>query len=478
MRIAIVHGYFLHDSGSAIYARELSRELVRVGHEVTLVCQEQSPENFDFIDSVYDLDAANRGFIEVMGRPPAFAGRCRLVRPHLGGVLLTYVAGPFPGFDAVPFQEATSDQIQAYVDANSLALGSIFDRWPPDLVQANHLIMQPVAVSRALRGQAPYVVTLHGSELNFSLNSDSRLVPFAIEGMVAAGAIFALSDSSLEELKEFAVANRLDLAGRAIELPPGVDTQLFSPHNAAPLPSSIQPLVEGAGDVAVFAGRLLWTKGLHYAVAALPMILAERPGLHMLVAGEGPMRDPLEEFIRALDAGDFDRAARVAASEIQLQAGEGYGEVLPALNQVDRDIYLAGARGLAGHIHFLGHLDHDRLAGLFAAADISLAPSVFPEAFGLVSIEALAAGAVPVATYQSGLRTPLNATASLLADDTLRNLRPGVSLTTALAGEVLHVLASYPTHDVSFRERLHGLAEERFSWSVVAHTMLDYANKL
>jgi len=476
LRVAIVHGYFLHDSGSAIYARELSRDLVRAGHEVTLVCQEQHPEEFDFIDSVHELDAANINFTEVMCRAPVFAGSCRLVRPHLGGALLTFVPGPFPGFEAVPFQQAASEQIEAYVNATTLALQSTFDRWPPDLVQANHLITQPLAVTRALQGRAPYVVTLHGSELNFSLKNDSRLAPLAIEGMAGAAAIFALSSSSLQELREFAAASGVDLGGRAAELPPGVDTELFSPENDAPrLPGFIRALVEDADNIVVYAGRLLWTKGLQYAVAALPMILAERPGLQLLVAGEGPMLDPLQAFIQALSEGDFDLAVSLTMNEAQLQAGEGYGAVLPAMSQVERELYLKGGRGLAGHVHFLGHLGHDQLASLFAAADISLAPSVFPEAFGLVSIEALASGALPVATYQTGLRTPLSAAAGLLADDTLRNLRPGVALTTALAGEVLHLLQAYPTGDMAFRQRLHRLATERFSWRVAANTMLAHA---
>ena len=47
MRVALVHGYFLHDSGSGIYVRELARSLVRLGHDVTLVCQERDPARYD-----------------------------------------------------------------------------------------------------------------------------------------------------------------------------------------------------------------------------------------------------------------------------------------------------------------------------------------------------------------------------------------------------------------------------------------------
>lgn len=476
MRVTVVHGYFLHDSGSAVYTRELARELARAGHEVTLVCQDQHPESFGFIDSVYDLDSENHHVIEFMRRQSALNGSCRLVRPHLGGKLLTYVAGPFPGFTAVPFQEVETDQIENYINANTRALETVFDIWPPDLVQANHAIMQPLVVRRALAGRAPYIVTIHGSELNFSIKSDSRLVPYAMEGLAGAAAVFTLSEASLGELNDFAQANGLALGSRAMELPPGVDTDLFSPEiDSSGLPNSVRDILDKADNVAVFAGRLLWTKGLHYAVASLPMILAERPGFHLLVAGEGPMMIPLTAFIEALGEGDYKKALSIMMIEPELRSVDGFGDVVPAMNVAERELYLKAARKLGDQVHFLGHLGHAQLAVLFAAADLSLAPSVFPEAFGLVSIEALAAGALPVATYQTGLKTPLNAATALLEDDVLRNLRLGAQLTTAIAGAVVHLLSAYPTRGRAFRERLHGLVVDRFSWTVVADKMLEYA---
>lgn len=478
MRVAIIHGYFLHDSGSAIYTRELARELTRAGHEVTLVCQEQRPQDFNFIDTAYELAAGNRSLSKRFKRQRRLAGSCRLVRPHIGGRLLTYVPGPFPGFTAVPFQEAATHAIDDYVAANVLALRTVCEAWPADFIQTNHLVMQPVIARRALEGRSPYVVTFHGSELNFSIRNDDRLVPYALEGLEGAAAVFALSQASLEDLAGFFLPHGLDLEGRARELPPGVDTARFSPDNdRAGLPEAVYQVLARAGSVAVFAGRLLWTKGFQYVVAALPLILAERPDFHLLVAGEGPMREAIDSLIDSLARGDYAAALDLLAAEPQLRPGEGYGEVLPPMSTADRDLYLRAAAALKDHVHFLGHVDHDRLAALLAAADVSLAPSVFPEAFGMVSIEALAAGALPVATYQTGLRTPLNAAAALLGDDALRNLRPGVPLTTAIAGEVLHLLAAYPTSDVLFRRRLHGLAKERFSWSVMAARMLEAAGE-
>ena len=53
---------------------------------------------------------------------------------------------------------------------------------------------------------------------------------------------------------------------------------------------------------------------------------------------------------------------------------------------------------------FTGPLEHRHLAPLLALADISVVPSVFPEAFGMVAAEAAAAGAIPVVARHSGLQ--------------------------------------------------------------------------
>ena len=44
-----------------------------------------------------------------------------------------YVAGPFPPFEACPFQDAPDDWIEAYAAANIEAMAAIFALWPPTM---------------------------------------------------------------------------------------------------------------------------------------------------------------------------------------------------------------------------------------------------------------------------------------------------------------------------------------------------------
>jgi glycosyltransferase involved in cell wall biosynthesis len=54
-------------------------------------------------------------------------------------------------------------------------------------------------------------------------------------------------------------------------------------------------------------------------------------------------------------------------------------------------------------VTFTGRLDHDALAPLLPGFDVLVAPSILPEAFGMVAAEAAAAGVLPVLPGHSGI---------------------------------------------------------------------------
>ena len=52
---------------------------------------------------------------------------------------------------------------------------------------------------------------------------------------------------------------------------------------------------------------------------------------------------------------------------------------------------------------FTGPLEHRHLVHLLPLADVTVVPSIFPEAFGMVAAEAAAAGSLPLVARHSGL---------------------------------------------------------------------------
>ncbi len=478
MRIAVIHGYYLHDSGSGIYVREVVRELVRRGHDVTLVCQERNPDLYDFIDSVYVVGENNIEPVRLGGgRKPLYEGRCRLVRPQLRR-LLVYVDGPFPGFEPErvrAFQDSPTEWIEAYVLDNVSALQAIFAVWPPDIVLANHAMMQPYVVKQALAEAAPYVVTVHGSELNFSVKHDRRLAPFTSEALEAAAAVVTVSEPGAAEIIAWAAEQGLNIASKTHSIPPGVDARTFVPASdrraaiealtrEVPLPDGLALRPED--HIVAYAGRLMWTKGVQYAVSCLPSVLAHYPSARLLIAGEGPAQSPLAELATLLGEGDAAAARELALKAPELRAPPEFGELVPAA------VPQVGPLP----VHFLGHLSSAHLGRLFAAADISLAPSVFPEAVGLVTIEALSAGALPLASFHSGLAPIVDVIADVLGDPLLKALAPGRCLTEELSRLAIHALGRYPTADSAFRDRLHDLCRLHFaSWEKVVERYLELA---
>src|SRR5215831_18823331 len=70
----------------------------------------------------------------------------------------------------------------------------------------------------------------------------------------------------------------------------------------------------------------------------------------------------------------------------------GFGPYRPVLES------LAPERTL-----FTGPLEHRHLRHLLPLADVTVVPSIFPEAFGMVAAEAASAGSPPLVARHSGL---------------------------------------------------------------------------
>jgi glycogen(starch) synthase len=114
----------------------------------------------------------------------------------------------------------------------------------------------------------------------------------------------------------------------------------------------------GRAPLLLYLGRLEYEKGVQDLIAALPRIRRRHPGTRLLVAGSGTAADLLVEAART--------------------------------HRVRRSV------------SFLGHLPDADLAALMRAVDAVVLPSRY-EPFGIVALEAAAAGAPLVASTAGGL---------------------------------------------------------------------------
>ncbi len=225
MRILIFHGYSLNGSGSNVYIAQLSRCLVRQGHDVQLLCQERNPAEFDFVDAV---GRWRHGRLSVRGtRSPA---QCVAYLPDIGGLLPVHATGYFPGYQARPFPQLTEAQLADYLAANTAAVRDVISLAEPDYALANDLVMGPAILSRALPSRVPYAVRVHRSALERTVRPHIwRFGGYARQGLATADAVLVGSGRAAEELWE--VMRQPDLPARTRLLPPGAE---FAAHRVRP----------------------------------------------------------------------------------------------------------------------------------------------------------------------------------------------------------------------------------------------------
>jgi phosphatidylinositol alpha-mannosyltransferase len=199
------------------------------------------------------------------------------------------------------------------------------------------------------------------------------------------------------------------LGSDAVEIPNGVDVDSFA--SASRLHGYPRP-----GKTVLFLGRYDEPrKGMTVLLDALPRVVERFGDVQLLIVGRG----------------DED--------ELRSQAGR-----------------------LAQHMRFLGQVDDAGKASAMRSADVYCAPNTGGESFGIVLVEAMAAGAAVVAS-------DLDAFRRVLQDGEVGRLVP-VGDGAALADALIEVLEN----DV-LRERYVSAGSEavlRYDWSVVASQIM------
>ncbi|HEY4096646.1 MAG TPA: hypothetical protein VGM33_14100, partial [Baekduia sp.] len=145
MRILVFHGYLLRGTGSNVYNALLAGALARAGHEVHLLSQERHPQDLDAVGAVGDWDG---GALTVRAIRPG--RRVTAYRPDIGTILPVYVADRYEGLDARTYAELDDAAVADYVARNVEAVREVAELVAPDVALANHLVMGPLIVARAL----------------------------------------------------------------------------------------------------------------------------------------------------------------------------------------------------------------------------------------------------------------------------------------------------------------------------------------
>ena len=365
VRILICHGYLLRGTGSNQYVQSLSRALCRQGHNLVVMCQDDDPK-LDFVSVFMRGNPGDAGLEVVWQQETDYPGTCMVLKPDIGGFLPVYVYDNYPGFTVMEFTDLAEEELGGYIDTNRAALERVIEQFVPEAVQVNHAVMLPYIVRPvAEKAGVPYFVTIHGSEIEFTIKKDPRYLEFGAEGLAGARGIIVPSEHSAAVAREI-FGPVIDVSEKTAFIPPGVDTVLFDIAGQS-LPESVRRLldlveertagvavgdfqgrrgeVDAGGDVAgdierdierinalhsdwlpepnvaeslqalaegdrpflMFLGKLIETKGLQCVLAALPLLMRQHPEACLVVVGFGELRGILQLMLEALDTGDVRR---------------------------------------------------------------------------------------------------------------------------------------------------------------------------
>ncbi|HKN98477.1 MAG TPA: glycosyltransferase family 4 protein [Pseudonocardiaceae bacterium] len=230
--------------------------------------------------------------------------------------------------------------------------------WRPHVVHAHDWLVTHPAIAVADQIDVPLVATLHATEagrhsgwLSQALNQQVHSVEWWLANR--ADALVTCSTAMRAE-----VAHLFDVAAETITvIHNGIRARGWR-VGAADVAAVRAAHSPSGTPLLLFFGRLEWEKGVHDLIAALPRIRARHPGTRLMVAGKGSQT---QELIAAA------RRHRVRRS-----------------------------------VDFVGHLSDRELRAALAAADAVVLPSRY-EPFGIVALEAAAAGAPLVASTAGGL---------------------------------------------------------------------------
>jgi glycogen synthase len=225
--------------------------------------------------------------------------------------------------------------------------------WRPDVVHAHDWLVAHPAVALSEFYDVPMVSTVHATEAGrhsgWVSGSLSRQV-HAVESWLVreSDSLITCSASMRDEITELFGPGLAEVT----VIRNGIDAARW------PFAERRRHGVASGPPELLFVGRLEYEKGVHDAIAALPRIRRAHPGTTLTIAGDGTQQDWLVEQARKY-------------------------RVLKATR-------------------FVGRLDHAELLAALHRADAAVLPSHY-EPFGLVALEAAAAGTPLVTSNIGGL---------------------------------------------------------------------------
>jgi glycogen(starch) synthase len=228
----------------------------------------------------------------------------------------------------------------------------------PDLVHSHDWLVAGAARKLARDAGVPWLVTVHATEYGRHqgwVDKHPQSHIHAVERRMVRDADHVITCSHYMRRH---VADAFGIpASKITAIANGIDPSDLQP--VADLPKLRARYAKPDERLILLVGRLVYEKGFHLALDALPGLVERLGNVRFLIAGSG-----------------------TAEAELKAQAER---------------------LGLMEHGSFVGWTGDDELHSLYRIADLCLVPSIY-EPFGLVALEAMASGCPCIVADTGGLR--------------------------------------------------------------------------
>ncbi len=282
-----------------------------------------------------------------------------------------------------------------------------------DVVHAHDWLAATAGIGLKHMFRRPFFATIHSTEIGRrnGIHFDYERMIHETEAWLTyeAWKVICCSDYMVSHV-QWAFGLPSD---KLIMVPNGVNYEVYAKTENEDLSEFRRKVALPEEKIVLFVGRLVYEKGAHVLVNAVPKVL-EKANAKFVIVGNGYMKDQLSELVKGM--------------------------------------------GLTHKVLFTGFVDDETLRKLQKCADVSVVPSLF-EPFGIVALEAMAAKSPVVVSDTGGL--------SEIVEHDFSGVKVYVNNPESLAWGITEVLSdgSYANW---LRTNAYKKIQEKYNWDNIA----------
>jgi glycogen synthase len=284
---------------------------------------------------------------------------------------------------------------------------------PIDVFHAHDWLVATTGIGLKHIFRKPLIVTMHSTEIGRrdGLHTTTERMIHETEAWLTyeAWRVICCSDYMVQHVKwAFGLPN-----DKLTMVPNGVNPHVYQNHEKRDLNDYRLKYALPNEKIVLYVGRLVYEKGIHVLINAIPKILAKTDAKFVIV-GSGYMQEQLSNIVKSM--------------------------------------------GLEHKVLFTGFVDEENLQKLQKVANVSVVPSLF-EPFGIVALEAMAAKSPVVVSDTGGLGE--------IVQHDVTGVKAYPNNTDSLAWGIVKILTD-ERYARTIKENAYRIILEKYDWDRIA----------